>query len=216
MHNSILIVKFVIKIVSLVMECIMIKVMNEKYYSSQEVAVKLDLKISTIRRYIKDGVLSSIKIGRGYFMTEQMLSDFIETRINSTGKPDNDFFHMGTSYIPMLQRPAYEALRDDIKANGLKEPIERLNGLIVDGRARFIACLELGITPVYTECKEPETSLLNYLLNKNKDRINNAPSRNGFVVIPSYVTNLKAVERYKIKNDLARYRYVATYYSGDL
>lgn len=43
----------------------------------------------------------------------------------------------------------YDQLKADISANGLLEPIVIYNGLILDGRNRYLACTDLGITPEY-------------------------------------------------------------------
>jgi hypothetical protein len=41
-----------------------------------------------------------------------------------------------------------EALRESIKANGLQEPIEILNGAVIDGHHRFLAVWQLDLDEV--------------------------------------------------------------------
>lgn len=49
-------------------------------------------------------------------------------------------FHPLASIFPLLEGSDLVSLKDDIAANGLMEPIVVLDGLILDGRNRFLAC----------------------------------------------------------------------------
>ncbi len=49
----------------------------------------------------------------------------------------------------MMTTAEYDQLKADISANGLFEPIIIHNGFILDGRNRYLACADLGITPEY-------------------------------------------------------------------
>ena len=60
-------------------------------------------------------------------------------------------FHEVASIFPILQGDEYRALRDDIAANGLLEAIWTYQGKIIDGRNRYIACMDLEIEPRYQE-----------------------------------------------------------------
>ena len=52
--------------------------------------------------------------------------------------------------FPLMQGAEYEALKTDIKENGLLEPITlHPDGSILDGRNRHRACLDLDITPQF-------------------------------------------------------------------
>lgn len=62
-------------------------------------------------------------------------------------------FHETANIFPLLEGEEYRALRDDIAANGLIEDIWTYEGKILDGRNRYIACLDLGIEPRYREWK---------------------------------------------------------------
>lgn len=57
--------------------------------------------------------------------------------------------HPAAELFPMLNGEDYTQLRDDIKKNGLLEPIWLCDGQILDGRNRFRACEELGIEPKF-------------------------------------------------------------------
>lgn len=57
--------------------------------------------------------------------------------------------HEVLSYLPQLDLAQYEELKTKIRNDGLKEPVlVNSEGLLVDGRARWNICQELGITPV--------------------------------------------------------------------
>ena len=57
--------------------------------------------------------------------------------------------HPAADAFPMLSGADYEALRDDIARNGQHQPIYLTpDGLILDGRNRWRACAELGLSPI--------------------------------------------------------------------
>jgi len=63
----------------------------------------------------------------------------------------NELYHPAANIFPLMDEVAYAALRDDIAANGLIEPIWFCDGKILDGRNRWRACNELGISPEVRE-----------------------------------------------------------------
>ncbi len=60
-------------------------------------------------------------------------------------------FHEIANIFPMMTGNDFKELKDDIAANGLREPIYIYEGKILDGRNRYIACMDLGIEPKYKE-----------------------------------------------------------------
>lgn len=56
-------------------------------------------------------------------------------------------FHELASIFPMMGEAEYRALVQDIAKQGLLEPIWLYEGEIIDGRNRYQACQELGISP---------------------------------------------------------------------
>ncbi len=56
--------------------------------------------------------------------------------------------HPLADLIPPMTDEEYKALREDIEANGLHQPITLYEGKILDGRHRARACDELGIVPI--------------------------------------------------------------------
>jgi site-specific DNA-methyltransferase (adenine-specific) len=56
-------------------------------------------------------------------------------------------FHRLCELFPEMPEEEYQALKADIAEHGLKQPIWTFRGQILEGRARYRACRELGIEP---------------------------------------------------------------------
>jgi site-specific DNA-methyltransferase (adenine-specific) len=59
--------------------------------------------------------------------------------------------HPAADAFPMMDAARLDELKADIAANGQREPITLCDGMILDGRNRYRACLELGIQPLIRE-----------------------------------------------------------------
>jgi len=57
-------------------------------------------------------------------------------------------YHPVCEIFPFISDEELNLLADDIKRNGLLNPIILLDGKILDGRNRYIACLRAGVEPV--------------------------------------------------------------------
>ena len=60
-------------------------------------------------------------------------------------------FHDMADLFPMLNGDELKAMATDIFDNGQREPITLFDGKILDGRNRYVACLDAGIEPLFTE-----------------------------------------------------------------
>ena len=99
-------------------------------------------------------------------------------------------FHEAANIFPILTGQDYFALREDIKSNGLIEPIVTFEGKILDGRNRYTACLDLGIEPAYEEWRNGHGTPLSYVISKNLHRRHlNETQR---AVIASKIANMPA------------------------
>ncbi len=79
-------------------------------------------------------------------------------------------FHPAAEMFPLLEGAELEALVEDIRANGLREPI-KLNGegLGLDGRNRLRACGLAGVEPRYETWTGPGSEI-EYILSVNMRR----------------------------------------------
>jgi len=59
--------------------------------------------------------------------------------------------HIAADVFPMMETELFRELKQDIQKHGQQVPILICDGLILDGRNRAKACLELGITPIVEE-----------------------------------------------------------------
>lgn len=76
--------------------------------------------------------------------------------------------HPLCTLFPRLSGAEFDALREDIKANGLRTPIVLHGGMILDGGNRYRACVEAGIEPQFTEFDGG--SLVAFVLSANLHR----------------------------------------------
>lgn len=77
--------------------------------------------------------------------------------------------HPAATIFPLMPKGQYEGLRDDIKANGLQEPLTLWKGKLIDGRNRQRACEELGIEPSLSELDDAADPIA-YVLSVNLHR----------------------------------------------
>lgn len=55
--------------------------------------------------------------------------------------------HPLCTLFPRLEGAEFDALKNDIRVNGLRQPVVLHEGMILDGGNRYRACVELGIEP---------------------------------------------------------------------
>jgi hypothetical protein len=91
---------------------------------------------------------------------ETRMSDIAGTKLK---------YHKVAAIFPMLEGEAFEALKQDIKANGQHDPIWTYQGKIIDGRNRERACRELGIEPRIQEW-DARGDLVAFVISQNLHR----------------------------------------------
>lgn len=77
--------------------------------------------------------------------------------------------HPAAQIFPPLEGEPFQELVDDIRHNGLLEPIVVLDGLVLDGRTRLRACKAAGVKPHFEEFSEP-VDPIEYVRSKNLHR----------------------------------------------
>ncbi len=97
-------------------------------------------------------------------------------------------FHEVSEVFPLMQEDEYSRLREDIKNNGQLEAIWTYRDQIIDGRNRYNACIELGITPRLREWSGTG-SLISFVVSLNLHRRHLSESQRGDVGFR--ITNLK-------------------------
>ena len=78
--------------------------------------------------------------------------------------------HPHATLFPLLQGDEFQALVEDIKANGLRQPIILYRNQILDGRNRYRACIEAGVEPRFTEFAGTDDEALAYVISANLHR----------------------------------------------
>ena len=102
-------------------------------------------------------------------------------------------FHPIANIFPLMEGEEFKALVNDIKLNGLLEPIWLYQNHIIDGRNRYRACLEAGVEPEYQEWSG-EGSLIAFVISKNLKRRHLTTTQLSFVSLaaePFYAAEAK-------------------------
>lgn len=88
--------------------------------------------------------------------------------------------HPLCTLFPRLAGAEFQALVDDIAANGLRQPIITHDGMILDGGNRYRACLEAGVKPTFS--KFSGGNLVSFVLSANMHRRHLSPGQQAAIV----------------------------------
>ena len=72
--------------------------------------------------------------------------------------------HPAADVWPMMDAKRYDELLDDVREHGQREPITLCDGMILDGRNRYRACVELEVEP-FTRLYNGDPWALSWSLN---------------------------------------------------
>jgi hypothetical protein len=100
--------------------------------------------------------------------------------------------HPLCTLFPRLEGAEFESLREDIKANGQREPIILHDGMVLDGGNRYRACIEAGIEPQVM--KFGGGDVVAYVLSANLHRRHLSAGQNAAIV--ASVTNWAAANKH--------------------
>ena len=100
-------------------------------------------------------------------------------------------FHKLANIFPLLDGAEFDALVEDIKNNGLHEPICLFEDQILDGRNRWRACLLADVEPRYTDYSGSDP--LGYVVSLNLHRRHLNETQRG--VVAAKLANLDHGQR---------------------
>lgn len=79
-------------------------------------------------------------------------------------------FHPFANKFPMLPEDELKELAEDIKKNGLNNPIQLYQEKILDGRNRYLACKMVDVKPQLIKFQGDDTKALNFVISENLKR----------------------------------------------
>ena len=80
-------------------------------------------------------------------------------------------FHPVAELFPLMGGNEFDGLVKDVREHGLHEPIWlHQDGRIIDGRNRYLACLEAGVEPRFEPFVGPDDSLAAFVISMNLHR----------------------------------------------
>jgi hypothetical protein len=90
-------------------------------------------------------------------------------------------WHEAANLFPLMEQEELDALVTDIRLNGLHNPITLLNGKVLDGRNRALACKLAGITPSVTTFAGSDA--IGWVLSQNLQRRNLTSSQRAAIAV---------------------------------
>ena len=117
-------------------------------------------------------------------------------------------FHPACLLFPRLNDEDLQALADDIRQNGLLNPIVTLDGQILDGRNRLAACKIANVKPRFVEW-DGEGSPLSWVVAINLMRRHLTPSQRAVVAF-DLLPMLEADAKERQRKSLGRGKKVAS------
>lgn len=88
--------------------------------------------------------------------------------------------HPLCTFFPRMPDAEFAALREDIKANGLRQMIVLHDGMILDGSHRYRACIEAGVKPRFIDYSGD--NLLAFVRSVNLHRRHMTPGQQAVIV----------------------------------
>lgn len=110
--------------------------------------------------------------------------------------------HPAAELFPMMNAEALQALADDIKAHGQREPVILFDDAVLDGRNRLRACELAGVEPRFVTRTDAEVGdPIDFVLSLNKHRRHMEPSQLATLSVKvSAAYAVAAAERARIGN----------------
>lgn len=100
--------------------------------------------------------------------------------MNNRPNPPTYELHPLCVLFPRMAGAAFDALREDVRANGLRTPIVLHGGMILDGGNRYRACIEAGVMPEFVQLAGG--NLASFVLSANLHRRHMSPGQQAAIV----------------------------------
>jgi excisionase family DNA binding protein len=123
--------------------------MNGKYYTVEQISEMLKMHPKTIQRYIREGKLSAVKIGKSWRISGHDLSVFMESEAGQAA------FSVQTGDKAAKPRAVASSVVD-ISVGGKDEAIHLMNALTAAMNSKPPDC---GRTSLHMQYIEPEQSI---------------------------------------------------------
>lgn len=106
-------------------------------------------------------------------------------------------FHPLTNIIPDMTKKEFRGLVDDVRKNGLINPIRTYQGRIIDGRQRYKACLVAGVEPHYQEWEgvHNELDIFHFIISMNAIRQRFTEDQIAFIALDCLEYQKKAANK---------------------
>jgi hypothetical protein len=79
-------------------------------------------------------------------------------------------WHHYAKLFPCMDNEELSALAEDIRQNGLQEPVRLFEGKVLDGRNRVLACIQADIKPQFIQWHRNGVSPLAFVIAQNLQR----------------------------------------------
>ncbi len=112
------------------------------YLTTQDIALRLGVKVETVRHWIRQGKLQGLSLGRaGYRITETAYKAFVQGKASSQRQPESVVLPGGPSFLPLLEaitdsfvvldRDGHYLYLNEIACRTLERPRSELIGKVM-------------------------------------------------------------------------------------
>jgi len=98
----------------------------------------------------KDGIATSLPRPINNKSDQAPISKQQNHSLNAPVAPTDIKIHALADVFPVVEGKEFDELVADIKKNGVRQPITLFEDMILDGRSRYKAALQTGVTPMFT------------------------------------------------------------------
>ena len=135
------------------------RILGQMKRKTREAVVKKNRELNEWYDFRRDEIAEDI----GAAAASLILKKVKEPNYLKDWEYDDIYPHPLTMYIPEMDAFEFEGFKSSIRVEEQQAPIMTYEGQIIDGRARYRACRELGIEPWMEEWKGSFKGVLSYI-----------------------------------------------------